>query len=96
MAKFFYVYVLRSLSDGRWYIGSTIDLKQRLKLHNSGAVESTRPRRPFELIFYEAYRNELDGKRRESYFKSSKGKTSLRLMLAEFLKSPDVAGTPQT
>lgn len=93
--KFFYVYVLRSRRDGLWYIGSTQDLKQRLELHNSGRVESTRPRRPFELIFYEAYRNELDAKRRESYFKSSKGKNSLRVMPSEFLKGSGIAGKHQ-
>lgn len=52
MPEFFYVYVLRSLSDQGFYIGSTRDLKTRLRLHNGGAVRSTRPRRPFDLIFY--------------------------------------------
>lgn len=85
--RFFYVYLLKSLRDGRWYIGSTHDLKHRLKLHNSGAVESTRARRPLQLIFYEAYLDEQDAKRRESYFKTSKGKSTLKVMLAQFLKS---------
>ena len=79
MASFFYVYVLRSMRDGRWYLGSTRDQMKRLELHNSGAVPSTKPRRPFELIFYEGYLNEFDAKRRESYFKSTKGKESLRV-----------------
>lgn len=86
MGRFYYVYILRSTRDGRWYVGSTEDLKHRLALHNRGAVPSTRPRRPLELIFYEAYCNEFDAKRRESYFKTSKGKASLKVMLAEFLK----------
>ncbi len=85
--QFFYVYVLKSLRDGRWYIGSTHDLKQRLKTHNSGAVKSTRVRRPFQLVFYEAYPDRRDARRRECYFKTSKGKNALKVMLAEFLKS---------
>ncbi len=88
MVQFHYVYVLRSLLDGRFYMGSTKDLKKRLELHNSGAIRSTNPRRPFELVFYEAYRNEHDAKRRESYLKTAKGKTTLRTMLREFLKTP--------
>ncbi len=88
MRSFYYLYVLRSEKDGRFYIGSTHDLRERVKLHNTGAVKSTRPRRPLELIFYEAYANEYDAKRREGYLKTAKGKIALRVMLADFLKSP--------
>jgi putative endonuclease len=87
--KFFYVYVLRSLRDQGFYIGSTRDLKARFRLHNRGAVRSTSPRRPFDLIFYEAYRSEYDAKRREAYLKSSKGRTTLKTMLQEFLQEAD-------
>ena len=86
MPQFLYVYILRSLGDGHLYVDLTKDLRKRLTLHNSGAVPSTSPRRPFELIFYEAYRNEYDVRRRELYFKMSKGKTALQTMLREFLK----------
>jgi putative endonuclease len=86
MPRFYYVYVLRSLRDGHWYVGFTHDLRSRLRLQSSGAVKSTSPRRPVELIFYEAYRNEYDAKRRESHFKTSKGKNSLQVMLGEYLR----------
>ena len=86
MSKFYYVYVLRSHKDGLFYIGSTFDMKARFKLHNAGRVQSTRPRRPFDLAFYEAYRNVADAKRREAYLKTSKGKATLQVMLCEFLK----------
>ena len=86
MPQFHYVYVLRSLKDGDLYTGFTENLKTRLERHNSGAVPSTRPRRPFELVFYEAYRDKLDAKRREIYLKSTKGKRTLRTMLQDFLR----------
>jgi putative endonuclease len=85
LLQFFYVYVLRSEQDRQMYIGSTNNLKARVHLHNSGQAISTRPRRPFALIFYEAYLNESDAKRREQYFKTTKGKTALRTMLKDFL-----------
>ena len=85
MAKFYYVYVLRSRRDNRFYIGSTADLRKRYHMHNSGLISSTRPRRPFDLCFYEAYRNQKDAKRREKYFKTTKGKSVLRTMLREHL-----------
>ncbi len=46
------VYVLRSLKDGRYYVGMSEDVSQRLKTHNSGKVTSTKSRRPFELATY--------------------------------------------
>ena len=87
---FNYVYVLRSLHRGFIYVGFTSDLKRRLEEHNSGTEFSTKPYKPFELIFYEAYRNEKDAKRREEYFKTTKGKVTLKAMLHEFLERKKV------
>ncbi len=83
--KFYYVYILRSLKDGLFYIGLTNDLKRRLGEHNRGENISTSKRKPLELIFYEAYLNKKDAERRESYFKTTKGKTTLKQMLKNFL-----------
>lgn len=77
----YYVYVLKSKKDNKLYIGYSANLKQRLTEHQKGFVASTKPRRPFELIFYEAYKAMKDAKRREIYFKTSKGKNSLKTML---------------
>lgn len=78
------MYVLQSVRDHGLYIGYTHDLRERLNRHNSGFVKATRPRKPFELIFYEAYLNKYDALRRENYFKTSKGKTTLKTMLKEY------------
>jgi putative endonuclease len=61
----FYVYVLKSQKDGMSYIGSTNDLRRRVKEHNSGLVISTKPRQPLELVYYEAYKSENDARKRE-------------------------------
>lgn len=83
--QFYYVYVLRSLTKDFIYVGFTHDLRRRVEEHNSGKEFSTKPYTPLELIHYEAYRNEKDAKRREQYFKTTKGKTTLRTMLKEFI-----------
>lgn len=80
----YYVYILQSLIDSKLYVGYTADLKNRLKEHNSGECSSTNPRRPFKLIFYEAYLNKEDAQRRERYFKTNKGKTTLKQMLQSY------------
>jgi putative endonuclease len=82
----YYVYVLKSQFDGKLYIGYTMDLKNRMQEHNNGEVISTKSRRPLELIFYEGYKSMEDAKRRERYFKTTKGKSSLNMMLRNSLK----------
>ena len=82
----FYVYFLKSRSfPGQTYIGYSSDLKQRIKMHNASLVFSTKPYVPWELIFYEAYKNRFDAKRRETYFKTTKGRKALKLMLKKSL-----------
>lgn len=84
--KFYYVYVLRSLSKDYLYVGYSEDLRKRLAVHNLGQVKSTKAYPPLELIHYEAYRSKADAGGRESYLKSSRGKTTLKTMLKDFLE----------
>jgi putative endonuclease len=65
----FYVYILKSLKDQKLYFGSTNDLKKRFREHNSGKVFSTKYRKPFKLIYYEAYSIEKDARHRENNLK---------------------------
>ena len=77
----YYTYVLLSKRDQKLYIGYTQDLKQRIAMHEAGSVESTKNRRPLHLVFYEAFISEEDAMRRERYFKSTKGKASLKQVI---------------
>jgi len=82
---FYYVYILQNLI-GNFYIGFTSNLKKRIVQHNSDKVFSTRNKGPWKLIFYEAYLNKYDALRREKYLKSTKGRTTVKTMLKEYLK----------
>lgn len=82
--KFYYVYVLYNTSKNFIYIGYSEDLKNRLLSHNKGENQSTKAYIPLELIHYEAYRNIKDAKRKETYLKSNKGRTTLLTMLKEY------------
>lgn len=81
---FCYVYVLQSIKNKDLYIGYTRDLKKRLREHNNGLNFSTKSYRPWQLIHYEAYRNEKDAKRREKYLKTNQGSRLLKRMLKEY------------
>ncbi|PIS38807.1 MAG: excinuclease ABC subunit C [Candidatus Nealsonbacteria bacterium CG08_land_8_20_14_0_20_43_11] len=65
----YYVYLLRNSKTGRIYIGSTNDLRRRLREH--------RNKKP-ELIYDEAYKDERDAREREKRLKQ-RGQTVRRL-----------------
>lgn len=81
-----YVYVLKSLKDGNLYTGYSSDLKKRLDEHNKGYVEATKPRVPFELIYYEACLSNYDAYRREKYLKTNYGRRYIKNRLKDYLK----------
>ncbi len=80
---FCYVYLLRSLVNQSLYIGFTHDLRKRVTEHNDRSNRSTKAYVPWELIYYEAHRDEKDARRREKYLKTSAGDQALKRMLRE-------------
>jgi len=73
-----YVYILKSLKDGRLYVGSTNDLKRRFREHKDGLCESTQHLAPVNLEAYIAVRNESVARSLEKYLKSGSGIATLR------------------
>lgn len=65
----YYLYLLKSQKDHKLYIGYTHRLNNRLKQHNDGKVFSTKGRRPFKIVYYEAYASEKDARKREKNLK---------------------------
>ena len=82
---FFYIYVLMSEKDKKFYVGYTEDLKSRFKQHNGGQVLSTRDRRPLKLIYSEVCLDKRDASHREKYLKTYLGKQFLRNRLKSYL-----------
>ncbi len=83
----FYVYVCQQRGSGRLYVGRTRDLKRRIEEHQQGRVWTTRRMSPFRLVFYECFLSQYDAIRRERYFKTQKGKSTLKMMLRNSLVS---------
>jgi putative endonuclease len=81
----YYTYILQSTKDMEFYTGSTKDLKLRFDQHNKGLVASTKDRRPFNLIYYEACVDKDDARRREKYLKSYHGKMYVRRRIKSYL-----------
>jgi len=68
----YYVYILQ-LKDKSYYHGSAKDLKERIKGHQSGIVESTKNLRPFKLIFYATFTSKQKALQFEKYLKTTSG-----------------------
>lgn len=66
----FYVYLLQSKNDNSIYIGYTTDLRKRLAAHNKGCGKATKDKLPWELIYYESYKDQTCAVSREKRLKN--------------------------
>lgn len=81
----YFVYILLSKIDNKFYTGYTSNLNERIKEHNAGKVKSTKYRVPLDLVYYEVCLNQEDALHREKYLKSTYGKRYIINRLKYFL-----------
>lgn len=77
----YFVYVLKSIKDGRLYKGQTSNLNKRLKQHKRGENKSTKGFMPWELVYFEIFQTREEAVLREKYFKSGSGREFLKKKL---------------
>jgi len=102
----YYVYLLECTDDKSWYIGYSADLRQRIERHKKrDGARTTKRKQHWELIYYEAYKNEQDAKGRERFLKSGSGRRYLKKQLRHYLGNilrncirphTNCTGTPHT
>jgi len=80
----FYFYILHSIKNGRYYIGSCQDLEQRIKRHNSGLVKSTKGYLPWELVYNEEFKTLSEARKRESQVKGWKKRLAIERLIKHF------------
>ncbi len=83
--NFYYVYILLSIKDNKFYTEYAKNLKVRFDEHCRGQVISTKDRRPLELIYYRACLDEKDAIRRENYLKTYHGKKFIKKRVKSYL-----------
>lgn len=74
----YYVYILRSLTNNDIYIGSTKNVKHRIKLHNLGKVKSTKAYRPWKLLEYQEFNSRSEAVKQERFLKNHQQKELLK------------------
>ena len=77
-----FLYILRSESSGRFYLGSTDDLDRRLSEHLRGHTPSTRGRGPWNLVYKETFETLLQARPRELEIKRWKSSRMIRALVS--------------
>jgi len=70
----FVAYILQSEKSGRYYIGHSSDLEQRLTAHNAGNVRATRNKGPWKCVYFNEYDTKIEANRRELEIKKKKSR----------------------
>jgi putative endonuclease len=82
----FFVYILRSLKNGKSYVGVTGKEPQtRLGEHNIHSNKWTTQNGPFKLVYYESYYCKTDALHREYFFKSGIGKKLKEIIIKYYI-----------
>lgn len=77
----YYVYVLLSKKIKRTYVGCSHNPIERLKIHNSGSVQSTKNGLPWEIIYQEQCNSYSESRDRERYFKTGGGRRRIKRII---------------
>lgn len=77
----FYIYAIKSLVRNYIYIWLTNNIKRRINEHNSGRNKTTKPYKPFELIYSAKFEKRTDAREKEKYLKSGSGKEFLKELI---------------
>ena len=79
----FYTYILFSEKTNKYYIGSTEDIDKRVERHNAGATISTKPGRPWKVVYHEEYCSKSEAIKRENYLKRMKSRIFIESLISE-------------
>lgn len=77
-----YIYILKG-ENGRFYVGSTIDLSKRLAHHKGGYTRTTKSFGKLELVFSQDVGSEAKARKIEKRLKSLKRKNYLEKIVKD-------------
>lgn len=78
-----HVYILKSLRDGRYYIGSTNDLKIRMKHHFGGYTPTTKRFGRLELVLVQEFNTLKEARSVEMKLKRLKRRDYIEKMVED-------------
>ena len=78
----FYVYILKSETTDRYYIGQTEHLQERVSYHNANYSKSLKNRGPWRLAYHEIHPTRGEAIRRERQIKSWKDRKLIEKLIS--------------
>jgi putative endonuclease len=75
-----HVYILLNEAKTRTYTGVADDVDKRLGEHHAGRVKSSRPYRPYKVIYTESFETLSEARQKETFYKSATGRRRLKEM----------------
>lgn len=87
----YFVYILQSILHGRYYVGHTGNIDDRLIRHNEGRVRSTKNYKPWKIVYAEKYKTKGEAYKRELEIKSYKGGIKFKKLLGLFKENGEFA-----
>jgi putative endonuclease len=84
----YFLYILQSKKTLRHYIGHTANVENRLQQHSQGGTRSTKPYRPWRLIYAEQFENKTDAAKREWHLKHPAGYLEKRRIIEQYSAHP--------
>ena len=67
----YYLYILKSQVKKWYYVGVSDNPTKRLIEHNFGKTKSTKPYRPFDIVYTETYTSKTECRKRELFIKNN-------------------------
>ncbi|PIV38626.1 MAG: endonuclease [Candidatus Portnoybacteria bacterium CG02_land_8_20_14_3_00_45_8] len=80
----FYVYILKSVKNGAYYVGSCGNIDVRIDQHNKGLVPSTKRYLPWDLVHRDKFDTLKGARRRELQIKSWKNRKAIENLIKHF------------
>ena len=78
----FYVYILRSESSRRYYVGHADTISKRIAEHNNGRVQSTKNRGSWQCVYSETFTSKSEAVNRELQIKRMKSRKWIEDLVA--------------
>jgi putative endonuclease len=76
------VYILKSIKNGKYYVGYTSNLGRRVNYHNSGKNISTKPGMPWIVVYSEKFKDKKVAWLREKQIKNYKGGEAFKKLVS--------------
>ena len=78
----FYLYILQSETTGRYYVGQTEHLQERVSYHQANYSKAIKNRGPWKLRYSEEYETRSHAVQRERYIKRQKDRRFIEALLS--------------